>query len=178
MPKKKTTNKTDFVNKFKNANIDFAEVGNLLEKELSKALRTARKQSTHSKEKVMKNIDDLMDKVGASELKDKAIKKTDAFTRELLKASKEFVDNFKSMDIELEDSLENIKDGVTERLQDAVDQMQGSEFFEFAKGKFSDTKNQVFTVFNIPSQADVDRLARRVVSLEKKLKTLSNKRAR
>jgi hypothetical protein len=55
---------------------------------------------------------------------------------------------------------------------------QDMELVEFAKVKVGDTRRQLLSALQIPSQDDVNSLSQKVVSLEKKLSTLKRHEAR
>lgn len=121
----------------------------------------------------MKNLDEIMDSIGAADIKNRAVEKTDELTKEM----KKLVKNFKKLDLNnLAENpvIENIMDNVNA----AISRVQDLEVIEYAKEKVTDTKNQFFTLLNIPSQVDVDNLTRKLVALEKKIKTISKHKAR
>jgi len=69
-------------------------------------------------------------------------------------------------------------EAIRENVNLAVDRVQDLEILELAKEKVSDTKNQVLSVFNVPSQGDVDNLTKKLAALEKKVKTINKKTAK
>lgn len=119
----------------------------------------------------MKTLDEVMTSLGAGDIKTRAFEKTDAWTREM----KRLVRNFKKLDLNLADLplVENLKDNVAT----ALTRMQGLEVVAYARDKVAETKNQVFGLLNIPSQEDVDHLTRKVVALEKKVRSMSRQRS-
>jgi len=150
----------------------FGEMFLKLEGELERTVRTVRKHGRQSGEMVMKNLDYLFETIGASEFKDKAVEKTEELTQEL----KNLVGNIKDMDINL---VENpVVDAIKDNVSSALSRVQDLEVVEMAKEKVVDTKNQFFSLLNIPSQVDVDNLSRKIVALEKKVKSISKHRNR
>lgn len=161
-------------------------LGNILqsiEDGVEKAVSTVRKQSLKTGATVVKGFDTLSDNMNVSDIRDKAFEKTDEIKDEfkkeikrIRKLSGDLLESLKGLDVNLDTSvvLSKIRDNVSHVFTRA----QELEMVEFAKGKISDTKNQVFTMLQIPSQVELDNLARKVVSLEKKIKTISKHSAR
>ncbi|MBF0103960.1 MAG: hypothetical protein HQM16_01425 [Deltaproteobacteria bacterium] len=115
----------------------------------------------------MKTLDEIVTKLGAKDIKDMAFEKTNELTKEF----KNIVKNIKKIDLNSINShpaIEQIKENVT----GAINRVQDMEIVEFAKNTVESTKNQVFSVLNIPSQEEVDNLTRKLVSLEKKFKAV------
>lgn len=138
---------------------EMQEVIDRFESELGRAVDSVKDKGQKSKDLVMKNIDQLIDNLGALDLKNKAIEKTN-----------EFVENLK--DLNLNFNQAKFED-LTEKISVAMSNVQDLEVVEYAKGKMTDTKNHLFSMLNIPSKVDVDHLSRKVVSLEKKVKSIS-----
>lgn len=143
-----------------------------IEDGVEKAVSTVRKQGLKTSATI-----------NVSDIRDKAFEKTDEIRDEfkkeikrIRKLSGDLLESLKGMDVNLDTSvvLSKIRDNVSHVFTRA----QELEMVEFAKGKISDTKNQVFTMLQIPSQVELDNLARKVVSLEKKIKTISKHAAR
>lgn len=143
---------------------------NRFEQEVEHAVRRVREQSKRSSENLVKIFDELIETVGATELKNKALEKKDELMTEIKRISDEIVTNIRDFEFSFDASLiERAK----QALIDAARALEQSEILEYAKGMVSDGKNQIFTYLQIPSQAEVDSLARKLVSLEKKLKVVS-----
>lgn len=140
----------------------------MLERELHKVLRPMGKKRQQSGEKVMKGIEELIGRLDAQEIKTKAFAKKDEITKELKKQVKKL----KKLDVKLNDAAP-IVEQVRDNVNGAIHRVQDLEMMEFARGKISDTKNQVFTLLNIPSQTDLDNLVRKISTLEKKVNSLN-----
>lgn len=143
---------------------------NRFEKEVEKAVKKVRAQSKKSSDSVLKIFDELVASIGATELKNKAFSKKDDLIAEIKRISDEIVANIREFEFSFDASLIT---RARQALVDTVRTLQQSEVLEFARGKVSDGKNQLFTYLQIPSQAELDSLARKVVSIEKKLKVVS-----
>lgn len=150
---------------------------------VEKAVSTVRKQGLKTGASVVKGFDVLSDNINVSDIRDKAFEKTDELKDELKKEIKRIrklsgnlLESLKGMDVNLDTSV--VLSKIRENLSLVYTRAQELEMVEFAKGKISDTKNQVFTMLQIPSQVELDNLVRKVVSLEKKIKTISKHSAR
>ena len=124
----------------------------------------------------MRNIDEIIETLNATELRDLAMEKKAEWTKEIKKIFKDVVKNFKNLDAHLADNA--LLDSVKENLNEALNRVTHSDVLENAMTKVADTKNQVFSILNIPTQTDIETLTRKVVVLEKKLKTISKHKSK
>ena len=124
----------------------------------------------------MRNIDEIIETLNATELRDLAMEKKAEWTKEIKKICKDVVKNFKNLDAHLADNA--LLDSVKENLNEALNRVTHSDVLENAMTKVADTKNQVFSILNIPTQTDIETLTRKVVVLEKKLKTISKHKSK
>ena len=119
----------------------------------------------------MKTLDEIIETLGGNELKAMAVEKTEELKKEISREIKNLVGNFKGID--LGSAQDQVFGAIKDNVGAALSRVQDSEMLEYAKGKVHDTKNQVFSMLNIPSQVEVDNLTRKLVSLEKKLSKIS-----
>jgi hypothetical protein len=139
---------------------------NKFEKEVEKAIRNVRSKGKKSTKTIIKSFDEIIDRLGAGDIKNLAVEKTDELKKEIAKLSEDIVENIRNIELNLDASVfKNIRQGLNSLLQ----KVQDLEIVEFAKGKVADTKNQFLTLLRIPSLADLDSLSRKVISLERKL---------
>lgn len=143
---------------------------NRFEKEVEKAVKRVTAQGKKSSESVIKIFDEVVSSLGANDLRSKAIEKKDEVISEIRRLSDEIVDSIREFEFNFDASFFN---RVRQILLDSVRTLQNSEILEIAKGKVTDGKNQIFSYLQIASQAEVDSLSRKVISLEKKLKVVS-----
>ncbi len=136
------------------------------EKEVEKAIKSVRTQGKRSTKKIMKSFDEIIDRLGAGDIKNMAVEKTDELRKEIVKISDEIVSTIRGIELGFDRTMFKT---IRQSLTGLVQKVQDLEIVEFAKGKVADTKNQVLTFLHIPSLADLDTLARKVVSLERKL---------
>ncbi|OVE81633.1 hypothetical protein BVY03_03260 [bacterium K02(2017)] len=113
------------------------------------------------------NIEELLSSIGSKDFKKKATKTK----KEISKEFKKIVKNIKTIDIDQINSPVNLAQ-IKDNLNQAINKVQDLEILEFAKGKVNNTKNQVFSALNIPSQVEFDVLSRKLGSLEKKFRAI------
>lgn len=147
------------------------QIINKFEVEVEKAIQKVKEQSKKSSNTLAKIFDDLFENVGGTSFKNKAFEKRDELKQEIKRLSEELTHNIKNFEINFDYSL-FMK--IKENTQSLIHKLQESELLEYAKGKVSDTKNQVMHFFKIPSQVEIDDLNRKVSRLEKKLKIISD----
>ncbi len=111
-------------------------------------------------------FEEIFETLGAQDFKNIAIEKTD----EITKGIKSVVKQIKGLDL---NGYQPVVDSIKDNINNAITKVQDIEVVEYAKGKVVDTKNQVFSMLNIPSQVEVDNLNRKLANLEKKIKTIS-----
>ncbi len=153
---------------------DFAK--QTFEQGLEGVMKVANQNGTKTKEHLIKNFDELIDQLGAIELKEKALEKTEGLRKELKKKSKKVVKELKKKDWNFVDP--HIIDDVKENISTAVSQVNTAEFFEHAKDRVLSTKKHVLGMLDIPTQTDINTLTRKVASLEKKLRTKTKRKGR
>lgn len=165
---KKTTNNNFFSQKFSQVN----RVLTKLEAELEKALGQIKKQSDKSSKALKKNLDEIIDKLGASDIYSKASEKTEGLTKEVRRLADEVVAKVKKIDLtRTSDVLKDVRGN----LDQLVQKLSQAELVEHAKEKAASTRNQVLHILNVPTKTEVDSLTKKVGNLEKKIKILSNR---
>lgn len=142
------------------------------EGELEKAVSKFVKRGEKSSQVIKRNFDEIFEKISSTQLYSRASEKTEELTKELRRLADDVVGKLKSIDFKTANTL--FKD-VRNNVDQIVEKLQGIGFVELAKDKAVSTKNQVLHVLSIPSQQEVDKISRKVISLEKKIKTLSQK---
>lgn len=115
----------------------------------------------------MNPFHDFKNRFNTKDLKTKAVDMRKEWSKEF----KNMVKNIKKIDLNLADNA--VVESVRENFSSALSRVQDLEVLEFAKEKAQTTKNQVFQFLNIPSQSDVKDLTRKLVNLEKKVKSMN-----
>ncbi|MBX7148903.1 hypothetical protein K1X76_07425 [bacterium] len=163
--------KTDF---FKERLTQVNKVLEKLEGEVEKAVERLMKRGEKSSKVIRKNLDEVLNKLGGLDIYSKASEKKDELTAELKTLADDVVAKLKKFDLKAANTV--LKE-VRGNIDQIIDKLQDSNIVEFAKDKALSTKKQVLQVLSIPSQEEVDALNRKVVNLEKKLKTITKKAA-
>lgn len=143
-----------------------------LETEVEKAVSKFVKRGEKSSQIIRRSFDEIFDRISSTQLYSRASEKTEEFTKEIRRLADEVVGKVKSFDLK---TANHLFSDVRSNVDQIVEKLQGIGFIELAKDKAVLTKNQVLHVLNIPSQEEVDKIARKVISLERKIKTLSRK---
>lgn len=146
------------------------KVINKLEGEVEKAVGKFVRRGEKSSKVIKKNFDEILDRISTSDLYSRATEKTE----ELRSLADDVINKLKGFDIKKANSL--LKD-IRGNIDDIVERIQETDLVELAKDKAVSTRKQVLNVLSIPSQDDVNKISRKVVGLEKKIKTLSRKAA-
>lgn len=73
--------------------------------------------------------------------------------------------------------VENVYRDARNNLLTLVDQLTDSGFIHRAKATLKQTRKEILTLLSIPTQDEVEKLEKKIVSLEKRLSTLSRKAA-
>lgn len=145
-----------------------------LETEVEKAVGKFMKRGEKSSRVLRKNFDEIVEKISGSGIYSKASEKTEEITKEVRRIADEVVAKMKRFDLK---AANHLLREIRENIDQLVEKFQANELVEKAKDKAITTRNQVLSVLKIPSQREVDDLSRKVVNLEKKIKTLTRKAA-
>lgn len=169
--RKKTKQTNDFLKE------RLAQINKVIEKlegEVEKAVNRFMRRGEKSSKVIKKNFDEVLERISNSDLYYKATEKTEELTKEVRRLADDVIDKLKGFDIKVANTL--LKD-IRGNVDEIVEKIQDTGLVEFAKDKAVTTRKQVLNVLNIPSQEEVSKISRKVVSIEKKLKTLSRRRA-
>ena len=145
-----------------------------LETEVEKAVEKFMKRGEKSSRVLKKNFDEILEKISGLGIYSKATEKTEEITKEIRRIADEVVSKVKGFDLK---AANNLIREIRENIDQLVEKVQANGFIEIAKGKAISTRDQVLNVLKIPSQKEVDDLSRKVVNLEKKVRTLTKKAA-
>lgn len=128
-----------------------------VEGELDKALKTARQRGGKSAETLRKTVDGLIAGVDTEKLRRKALRTGGELKKEFEKISNGMRTQIKSVESAIEEGIERIQD---------------LEVVEYAKVKMNDTREQVLSALQIPSNTELTQLTHKLAILEKKLNAL------
>ncbi|MBI2339543.1 MAG: hypothetical protein HYU99_04120 [Deltaproteobacteria bacterium] len=145
-----------------------------LEGEVEKAVSKFMKRGEKSSRLLKRNFDEIVEKISSSDIYSRAAAKKDELQREIRHLADEVVAKLKKFDIQVANPL--LKE-VRINFEQIVDKLQSSNLVETAKERVVTTRDQVLHVLSIPSQKEVDDLSKKVVTLERKLKVITQKAA-
>ncbi|MBI4412190.1 MAG: hypothetical protein HY541_06880 [Deltaproteobacteria bacterium] len=145
-----------------------------LESEVEKAVARLMKRSEKSSLVLKKNFDEIIEKISSSDLYSKATAKKEELQKEIRHLADDVVSKIKSFDFRVANPLLSEIRG---NLDQIVEKLQKTDLVSVAKDKVIDTRDHMLNVLSIPSQKEVSELSKKVVSLEKKLKVLTQKAA-
>lgn len=148
------------------------------EKEVEGIFKKLVKQGEKSSRELRKNFDDILKKVRKTDIYTKAQEKTEDFEKDVRKLADDIVSRVKSLELghSLFSAKKIFKD-VRKSFDSFVNKIEKTNFIEQAKEKAENTRNELLSFLSIPSQNEVERLEKKIVSLEKRIQSLSHKAA-
>ncbi len=154
------------------------EILNRLEGEVESLVKRLVKQGERSSRELRKNLDEVLKRFKKIDLYTKAQETTEGFDRELRRLADEVVSKVKGLEIAPSGftSKKLLRDA-RKNLNAFVNVFEKNDFLSRAKLKAENTRDEVLSFLKIPSQAEVEKLERKVVALEKRLQNFSQKAA-
>src|SRR3989338_636927 len=144
------------------------------ETEVEKAVNKFMKRGEESSRIIRKNLEEILEKISASEVYSKASEKTEVITKEVRKIADDVLLKLKKFDFgKANGVLKEVREGIDQ----IVEKVQHLEIVEIAREKAVDTRKQVLNVLRIPSKDEVESLSRKIKGLEKKIENLSKQAA-
>ncbi len=149
-----------------------------LEKEAEGLFKRLVRQGEKSSRDIRKNFDDIFKKVRKTDLYAKAQEKTEDIEKEVRRLADDIVSRVKSL--ELGHGFFNTKKifrDIRKNFEALVARFEKGNFFSQAREKAENTRNEILSFLSIPSQDEVERLEKKIVSLEKRIQSLAHKAA-
>lgn len=148
------------------------------EKEAEQLIKKIMKQGERSRKDLRRNFDDIAKKVRQGKLMKEATATRDELEKEVRRVAEEVIVAVK----EIEGLLNTEKVGallteVRGSLSGLVEVLSSNGFILQMRETIKNTRQEVLGLFSIPSQKEVEKLERKIVSLEKRLSNLSRKAA-
>jgi len=182
---KKKTLKLNKVPTVKNAKQAFAQkfedinrVVNRLESELEVLFKKIVKKGERSSKELRRSFDDLLSWVKAGDILSLAAETRDEVEREVKRLAEEVIHSVR--EIELIPNKVNFKGlvkDVRKNVGNIVDHLGDNDLVQKARLTLGQTKKEILGILSIPTQEEVVKLERKIVSLEKRLSNLSRKAA-
>ncbi len=148
------------------------------EKEVEGIFKKLVRQGEKSSRELRKNFDDVIKKVRKTDIYTKAQEKTEDFEKEVRKLADDVVGRVKNLELgQGLFSAKKIFKDIRKTFNTFVSKIEKVDFLEQAKEKAESTRNDILSFLSIPSQNEVERLEKKIVSLEKRIQNLSHKAA-
>jgi Mg2+ and Co2+ transporter CorA len=166
--KKKITQRIDNINR----------VVNRLEGEVEGLFKKIVKKGERSRRELRRSFDDLFSWLKKGDLLALATETRDDVEREVRRLADDVIQSVK--EIELLPTRANFTEvfqSARKNLGSLVENLGDNDLVQRAKSTLNQTKKDLLSLLSIPTQDEVVKLERKIVSLEKRLSTLSRKAA-
>jgi polyhydroxyalkanoate synthesis regulator phasin len=151
---------------------------NRLENEVEGLVKKIVKQGERSRRELRRNFDDLLSKIRGGEFFAIATETRDDVEREVRRLAEDIVGLVKEIElIPARLDVQGVYREARRNLLTLVDQLSDNGFVQRAKATLFQTRKEVLSLLSIPTQDEVEKLERKIVSLEKRLSNLSRKAA-
>ena len=157
---------------------DINRVVNRLESEVEVLFKKIVKKGERSGRELRRSFDDLLTWVKSGDLVSLATEKRDDVEREIRRLAEEVISSVK--EIELLPSKVNfggVFKKVRKNLGNIIEQIGDNDLVQKAKQTLGQTRKELLGILSIPTQDEVVKLERKIVSLEKRLSNLTRKAA-
>ena len=151
---------------------------NRFESEVELLLKNIVKRGELSSRELRKNFDQLLLKIKKNKLYNKAQSRTLDLEKEVAKLADDLVSRFKNIEV-YKGSLNSnkiLKDARV-KLDSFVGHLEKSALLSKAIHSAKNSRASLLSALKIPSQGEVEKLERKISTLEKRLQTLSQKAA-
>ncbi len=149
-----------------------------LEDEVEGIFKRLVKKGESSSKEIRKNFDEILKRVRKISFYSKAQTKTGNLEREVRKLADEVISKLKSLEIAPSGfSAKKILKDTRKNIESFVSKFEKNEWVEKAKNTAQNTRVNLLSVLNIPSQAEVEKLEKKIHNLEKRLHHISQKAA-
>jgi polyhydroxyalkanoate synthesis regulator phasin len=149
-----------------------------LEKEVEGLFKRLVRKGERSSRELRHNFDDILKRLKKTDILTKAQEKTEDFEREVRRLADDIVDKVKSLEIAPSGfSAKKLLKDTRKNLDHFMVKIEKSNWISKARLKAENTRANVFSLLSIPSQSEVEKLEKKIASLEKRLQNLSQKAA-
>ena len=149
-----------------------------VEGEVESLVKRLVRQGERSSRDLRKNFDDVLKRFKKLDFYTKAQEKTEDFEREIRRLADDVVSKVKGLEIGPSGfTAKKLLKDARKSFNTFVNQVERSDFLALARSKAEDTRDGILSILRIPSQTEVERLEKKIVTLEKRLQNLSHKAA-
>lgn len=151
---------------------------NRLEGEVESLFKRLVRQGERSSRDLRRNFDDIISKLRKSDFYAMAQEKTGDFEREVRKLADDVVEKVKGLEFGPNGfSTKRLVKDARKSFDHFVLKIEKSDIYSKAKTTAENTRAGILSLLSIPSQSEVEKLEKKIVSLEKRLHHLSQKAA-
>lgn len=149
-----------------------------LENEVEGLVKKIVKSGERSRKELVKNFEDLLSRIGATDLVAFANETRDDVEREIRRLAEDIVDVVKEIEkIPGRLDLGGVFQDVRRSFGDIVSQLNDSGLIQRAKETVLKTRKEVLGLLSIPTHDEVVKLERKIVNLEKRLNNIHRRAA-
>lgn len=157
---------------------DINRVVNRLESEVEVLFKKIVKKGERSGRELRRSFDDLLSWVKSGDLVSLATEKRGDVEREVRRLAEEVMGSVKEIELlSRKVKLTGVFQKVRKNLGNIVEQIGDNDLVQKAKTTLGQTKKELLGVLSIPTQDEVVKLEKKIVSLEKRLSNLTRKAA-
>jgi len=136
------------------------------------------KQGERSRKEIRKNFDDILSKIGAGGIFARANETREDLEREVKRLAEEVMNTVKEVESKLhQERLSGLFQNARKNLNNVLELLSENGLVVQAKATVDNTRKEIFGLFSIPTQDEVEKLERKIVNLERRLSNLSRKAA-
>lgn len=150
-----------------------------IEDEAEKIFKKIIQRTERSSRDLKRNLDDLLARVRTNGLYTVAHETRAEFEREIKRLAEDLTNRVRDIEILPLTGINRDKliSDAKKNLEDLVGRITSSDLVAKARNQAEKSKSQVLSFLSIPNQDEVERLNRKISSLEKRINTLSRKAA-
>lgn len=153
-------------------------VVNRLESEVEVLFKKIVKKGERSSRELRRSFDDLISWAKSGDLLSRASEKRDDVEREMRRLAEDVINTVKEIElIPGRVNLSGVFQEARKNLGNLVEQIGDNDLVQKAKLTLGQTKKEILSLLSIPTQDEVVKLEKKIVSLEKRLSHLTRKAA-
>lgn len=157
---------------------DINRVVNRLESEVEVLFKKIVKKGERSGRELRRSFDDLLAWVKSGDLVSLASEKREDVEREVRRLAEEVISSVKEVELlSRKVNLGGVFKQVRKNLGNIVEQIGDNDLVQKARVTLGQTKKELLGILSIPTQDEVVKLEKKIVSLEKRLSHLTRKAA-
>lgn len=154
------------------------EILNRFEKEADTLVKKLMKKGQSSRKDLRRHFDEIASRIRADKILARANGAREELEKEVLRLGEEILDTLKEVEgLVKGEKVTSLFSKAQNNFSEMTHLLLESGLVEQAKQTLQNTKRGVLSLLSIPTQQDVEKLERKIVSLERRLSSLSRKAA-